>query len=137
MANKKVKKEEKRDISSEINIDEIKSEIVDYARKSVDNKIDELVRKTDKRIISIKNRSIFKRNIVILVLLCLCGFLTYSLYEEGYFDKYFNKKGNTVLVEEPKEEEPKEEPKETEETKLDKLKKEYANLLDNIIILKK
>lgn len=135
MATKKVKKEEKRDISSEINIDEIKSEIVDYARKSVDSKIDELVRKADRRLINSKNRSIFRRNIIILILLCLSLFLTYLLYNEGYFDKYFNhKKDDVKVVEVPKEEDKKDIPKETEETKLDKLKKEYANLLDNIII---
>jgi hypothetical protein len=134
MATKKVKKEEKRDISSEINIDEIKIEIVDYAKKSVDSKIDELVRKADRRLISAKNRSIFRRNIIILILLCLSLFLTYLLYNEGYFDKFFNHNNNDIVVDVPKDETPVPEPKESEETKLDKLKKEYANLLDNIII---
>ena len=134
MATKKVKKEEKRDISSEINIDEVKTEIVEYAKKSVDNKIDDLVKKADRRLISAKNRSIFRRNIIILILLCLSLFLTYLLYNEGYFDKFFNHNNNDIVVDVPKDETPVPEPKESEESKLDKLKREYSYLLDNIII---
>lgn len=134
MANKRVlAKEEKRDISSDINIDEIKKEVVEYAFNSVDNKIDELVKKTDKRIINIKNRSIFKRNIIIIILLCLSLFLTYLLYTEGFFNKYFYKpaESQTVLPEH-QEEQPEPIPEESEETKFEKLKKQYSYLLDNI-----
>lgn len=134
MANKRVlAKEEKRDISSDINIDEIKKEVVEYAFNSLDNKIDELVKKTDKRIINIKNRSIFKRNIIIIILLCLSLFLTYLLYTEGFFNKYFYKpaESQTVLPEH-QEEQPEPIPEESEETKFEKLKKQYSYLLDNI-----
>ena len=134
MANKKAIEKDKKDITSELNIDEIKKEVVEHAFNSVDNKIEELVRKTDKRIINIKNRSIFKRNLVIIILLCLSLFLTYLLYNEGYFDKFFNHKENTsetVVTEETK---PEEQIEEDEESKLDKLKKEYSHLLDNINI---
>ena len=132
MAKKNTIEKDKRDITSDLNIDEIKKEVVDYAFNSVDNKIEELVRKTDKRIINIKNRSIFKRNIVIIILLCLSLFLTYLLYNEGYFDKYFNH-SNQVTEEMPQQSFPVE-PEDDEETKLDKLKKKYSYLLNNINI---
>lgn len=131
MANKKeTKKEEKRDISSEINIDEIKKEIVEYAQNSVTTKIDELVKKADRRLISQKNRTIFWKNILIIIFICLSGFLTYLLYNEGYFNQFFNQKveENPVVV----EEQPRVTEEETEENELEKLKKEYAYLVNEI-----
>ena len=132
MAKKNTIEKDKRDITSELNIDEIKKEVVEHAFNSVDNKIEELVRKTDKRIINIKNRSIFKRNIVIIILLCLALFLTYLLYNEGYFDKYFNH-SNQVTEESPQQSVPVE-PEDDEENKFETLKKKYSYLLDNINI---
>ena len=41
--------------------------LIEYDKKSVDNKIDDLVKKADRRLISAKNRSIFRRNIIILI----------------------------------------------------------------------
>lgn len=132
MAKKNTIEKDKRDITSELNIDEIKKEVVEHAFNSVDNKIEELVRKTDKRIINIKNRLIFKRNIVIIILLCLALFLTYLLYNEGYFDKYFNH-SNQVTEESPQQSVPVE-PEDDEENKFETLKKKYSYLLDNINI---
>lgn len=141
MANKKSIKNTNReindtniDVEPSINIEEIKKEIVEYAENSVNSKIEDLVKKADRRIISSKNKSIFKRNIIILILLCLSGFLTYLLYNEGYFDKFFNHKENTSETVATEESKPEEQIEEDEETKLDKLKKEYSYLLDNINI---
>lgn len=142
MANKKSIKNTNReindtniDVESAINIEEIKKEIVEYAENSVNSKIEDLVKRTDRRIISFKNKSIFKRNIIILILLCLSGFLTYLLYNEGYFDKFFNhKEFNSESAIQEDAELGEIETIEDEETKLDKLKKEYSYLLDNINI---
>ena len=138
MANKKSEKNKNGnindtniDVESTINVEEIKKEIVEYAENSVNSKIDDLVKRADRRIISSKNKSIFKRNIVIIILLSLSGFLTYLLYNEGYFDKFFNHNNNenNIVIKEDNinNEVVKEEEKENE---LDILKKEYSNLLN-------
>ena len=136
MAKKKENKEEiKGNLHSEIDIDVVKKEIVEYAIKEVDDKIEELVKKTDKRIIGYKNKSIFKRNILIILLLVVSLFQTYLLYDEGYFDKYFNHNtvskennltNNTITENSVIEDE--------KENNFETLKKEYSYLLDNYLI---
>jgi len=128
MATKKEDKEIKKET---INVEKIKNEIVEYAIENVNSKIDDLVKKTDRRIISQKNRSIIKRNIIIIILICLSVFLTYLLYNDGYFDKYFNHNFNITEIINV---ENKDEVDVEDNEKLDELIKKYSYLLNNIII---
>lgn len=133
MANKKkVIKEEKRDIDSDINIENIKIEVLEYAETNIENRINELVKKADKKIVRQKNITIFFKNITILILLAIIGVLLYLLYDEGYFDKYFTKnnhKYETVINNKDVVEENTE-----KENKLDILKEKYSYLVNELKI---
>ncbi len=142
------KKEEKKELvfneakdnEERIDVEGIKVELTDYMKGQVDFYIKQEIDKTNKRIIKIKNKQIFIRNVLILLLLAACGYLGYRLYEAGYFNKYL--KAETTKIQEEKansSSKQEEQPKEQEEIienkpTLEELKKEYAYLLNPIII---
>ena len=152
----KKKKEELKEIESttdnillpsKIDMDSIKKELKDYVDEKVDRTFFDELDKANRKLLRDKSRRIFWKNIIIILLLLIIGFLTYLLYTNNYFDKYFNK--NTPIEEKDKkeeekekEEEKKEESKKEEEKKeeekkeptLDELKKEYGSLLDNYYV---
>lgn len=129
MATKKTKKEEIKTIP-EKELKEIKKELVEYAQNKLDSNIEELVKDVDKKVIKEKNKTILKKNFIILLLVIICGYLIYMMYSIGAFDKYFNHT-NEVKTEVAVAEDIKEE---TEEEKLQKQKEKYSYLLDNINI---
>ncbi len=133
MANKKASstETEKFDFSNEI--EEMKKEVLKYTEDKIDMEVEYAIKKAEKKLINSKNFSIIKRDIIIILLLILTVFLTYSLYENGYFDKYFedetdvvNKKSDNFSDTTSNESE--------EKDSLSKLVEEYSYLLDNVTI---
>ena len=75
------------------------------------------------------------KNIIIVLLLLIIGFLTYLLYTNNYFNQFFNKNNDIVEKDKKDKEEKKEEKKEeVKEPTLKELKKEYEKLLDNYYV---
>lgn len=146
----KKKKEESLQLTTKDNIlleekidgDKIKEELEHYVDEKINKTFIEELDKANRRLIREKSRKIIWKNIVILILLALCGFLLYLLFSNNYFDKYFNKKENESSEQEKKEEThvsptPTLNPTPTITPKvptLDELKKEYGHLLDNYYV---
>ena len=132
----------KENILLEKNIDDnkIKEDLEKYVDEKINKTfIDELDR-VNRRLIREKSRKIIWKNITILILLAIIGFLLYLLFSNNYFDKYFNKNTKDDIIEkdEPKKEEkidvtPTPSPTPKAPT-LDELKKEYGSLLDNYYV---
>ena len=82
-----IKKIETKEISE---INNIKEELTDYINIQIKKNFTEEVEKANKRLIREKNKKIFTRNLIIIILLFIIAFLLYLLYDNHYFDKYFN-----------------------------------------------
>ena len=136
---------------------ELETKIEENLKKQLEETLDEKIEKrvnlkvreeiikevetANKKLIREKNKKILVKNIFLILFFALILLLTYILYDEGYFDKYFNHtKENNIIEKEKKEEkineeeeEQKEEAKgeiEEENTKLEEQKKEYSPLLE-------
>ena len=142
---KKKENEELKLLPQSANLDGIKNELTEYVDQKIQKIVDDKVKKeivseidkANKRVIREKNRKIFYKNIIIIILLAACVGLTYLLYDEGYFDKYFNKNGNNVVEKKSsnKKNSGKENKKEEKkEPTLDELKEKYGYLINNIYI---
>ena len=102
-------------------------------KKYVDDAISDEMDKTSRKFLREKNRKIFYKNIVILILIAIIGLLVYLLYKEDYFDKYFcDNKCEEVVIE--KNETVVEENTTIKEPTLDELIDKYSYLLDSIVI---
>ena len=125
---KETKKEEKVDLEN------IKKELTDYIDEKMRYELVDNIEKANKRVIREKNIKILCRDILIVVLLGICGFLVYTLYNINYFD-FDVKDNNNNKNDETKEVEEKE-PKEevVVEPTLDELKAKYAYLLNGVVI---
>ncbi len=120
---KEVKKEEPIDVKK----------LEKNLKKYVDDAISDEMDKTSRKFLREKNRKIFYKNIVILILIAIIGLLVYLLYKEDYFDKYFcDKCEETVVVE--NNETVVNENETVKEPTLDELIDKYSYLLDNINI---
>ncbi len=101
--------------------------VTDRIRREVTNEID----KANKKIIGLKNRKLFFKNVLLIIFLAIIVLLTYLLYDDGYFDKYFNHNksndNNPVIVNNKDKEE-------VLPPSLDELKDEYSNYLDPFTI---
>ncbi len=123
----------------QINLDNIKEELKDELTNYVDMKIKkgfkEEIESINKKVIKDKNRTIFFKNILIIILLLIIAFLGYLLYRDNYFDRFFSK--NEVEEKEnndkniSKEENKEIEKEEIKETTKEELIKKYGYLLDN------
>ncbi len=118
-------KEEKKE---EFDLTKIKEEIKDYVDLQVKKGIRDELDKTYNKIIRQKKRKIFFKNLLILILLCIIGFLIYLLNENRYFENYLTHNENTINNETNVNKDV------NKEKSLNELKKEYAYLLDNIYI---
>ena len=132
MARTKKIKEEKE--IETVDVDELKEELTTYIDKEIKKNFLNELEKSNKRVIREKNKKIFVRNIIILILIALVGFLLYQLYDVNYFDKYFthNNKTTTTEIEQTKTTE-----QVTKEPTLEELKTKYGYLLDEIKINEK
>lgn len=117
--------EEKKSIN-EKDLKEIKIELLDYAKNRIDIEVENSFKKIEKKIVKRKNIKIIKRDITIIILLALICFLSYELYNTGYFNKYLIKEQVVEKVE--KEETPQ------EEIEKEDLKEKYKDSLNNIYI---
>lgn len=138
-------KEEKMDLES------IKQELKNYVSEEIQKGYFNEIEKVNRKLLHEKNKRIVFKNFAIFFLILLCGFLTYLLFTNGYFDQYINRspkeeiKDNSSNIKKEDEvnkdskdnqddkKEPEEPVKETKPT-LEDLKKEYSSLLDNYIL---
>lgn len=123
------KKIEENKVINEKDLKEIKLDILDYVKSRIDIEIENSFKKIEKKIVKRKNIKIIKRDITIVLLLVLVCFMSYELYNTGYFNKYLAK-NVTVSNDTQKEETNIEEQKVVKEDLLKKHKK----ALDNIVL---
>lgn len=141
MANTKTKKtEEKKEIKETIDVEKLKGELKDFITLEIKNNFNTEVEKANKRLIREKNKKIFIKNIVIIVLLLVIGYLLYMLYDTGSFDKFFNHNNsntnnNTNEVINKNDNDPKKE--EVHEPTLEELTDKYGYLLEKYYINEK
>ena len=130
----KAKKEVKELPLKEVNLDGIKKELTKYIDDQIKTNFNEEVEKANRRLIREKNKKIVFRNIVILILIGIIGFLLFIMYRNGYFSKILNVGEKAEIQEKDNKEnnskeEKQEEPKEIKPT-LEELKQKYEKLLD-------
>ena len=124
------KVEEKKE---EIDVSKLKKELINYVDIQIKKGFNEEVEKANRRVIREKNKKIFVKNIVIILLLCLVIFLLYLLNSVDYFDKFFvNEKEPTKII--YKEENIEPEKVEIKEKTFAELKEEYGYLIDKVVI---
>ena len=116
-----------------IDVEAIRNELKDYVEERVNQTFIDELDKTNKKLIREKNKKIVWKNIAIVILLLIIGFLIYLLYSNNYFDKLFNK-DNQIVEKENKKDEDKTISDEKKEPTQEELKKEYAKLLDNYYV---
>ena len=132
-------------LQSKVDTESIKNELKGYVDDRVNQVFFDELEKTNKKLIREKSRRILWKNIFIIILLLIVGFLTYLLYSNNYFDKFFNKDTPTEEKEEKKEPEKKEEATPTPSPSAtptptpkaptrEELIKEYGDLLDNYYV---
>lgn len=84
MAKKKIEEEEVEEVKKmeedKFNLNEIKEELTDHMKSKIDREVSLAVERATKKLIKHKNLIIIKRDITIIVLLIICLFLGYNLY---------------------------------------------------------
>ena len=99
MAKAKTKEEVKEEVKASVDLEAIKSELDDYIDIQIRKKVEEELEKTNKRIWREKNRKLFFKNVVIIILVLVIAYLLFILYKGRYFDKYLgNEPVNTNEV---------------------------------------
>lgn len=134
---KKVKEAQIVDVEAkEINVDisEIKADLTEYMQNKIDKEVAKAVDKSSKKLIRYKNSIIFKKNIIIIILLIICVFLGYNLYNLSNININVSTTKKGVQKEELKKTEKKETETDNKENELENNKKEYGHLIDDIFI---
>ena len=123
-------------LEEKVDVESIRKELKDYIDETVNQTFIDQLDKSNKKIIHEKNKKIVWKNIVIIILLLIIGFLVYLLYTNNYFDHIFNKNNEIVEKDKKDKEKPKEDEKKEEkkEPTLAELKSEYGKLLDNYYV---
>ena len=129
-------------LPNKVDIDLFRDELKSYVDEKVNQTFFDELEKTNKKLIREKSRRLFWKNIIIVLLLLIIGFLVYLLYSNNYFDKYFNKETPQEEKETSSEISPTTSPSPTPTPTvtptptptLDDLKKEYASLLDDYYV---
>ena len=127
MAKEKIEKSENVDLS------QIKEELTKYVDEKISSEFIKEIDKTNKKLVKEKSKKVFARDILIVLLLCLSGFLSYELYKTGYFNKFMIKVDSGKSEKEENINNKTEEPKK-EEISLEDLIKKYGSYLNNIVI---
>lgn len=131
----KVKTQDKEE---KVNLDQIKEELTDYVNLQIKKSFNDEVEKANKRLLREKGKKILFKNIVIIVLLAIIGFLIYLLYDAKYFDKFFNHGSNVIeVVKENKTDTEEAKEPEVKEPTLEELVSKYGHLLDKVTINEK
>lgn len=126
-----MKKIEENTTIDKKDLKEIKIELLDYAKERINIEVENTLKKVEKRLVRRKNIKIIKRDIIIILLLALCCFLSYELYDTGFFNKYFVKE---ALIKEDDDKNKIEKPQ--EDIIKEDLKEKHKNALNNISIKK-
>ena len=130
-----------------VDLDNIKNELKIYIDEEIKKEYQEEINKINNKLIREKNKKIIFRNMIILLLIAIIGFLLYLLYDNNYFSKILIKDNdikeennnskktdentdNKKNTEDNKNNEEKQEIKPT----LDELKDKYGKLIDNYYI---
>ena len=149
----KTKKEEEKTVIEKkekevvVDTDSIKEEVMAYVDSQIDWRLEKVigervkkeildeVDKANRRVIREKNRKILFKNIFLILFLGIIGLLLYLLYQESYFDQYFNhssKKNKEEVVEKINTEEEKKE--EEKGPTLEDYIKKYGSYLDSYVL---
>ncbi len=131
-------KEEKKDINTET----LKEELKEYIDLEIKKEYQEEINKINNKLIKEKNKKIIFRNIIILLLIAIIGFLLYLLYDNNYFSKILVKDNDIKEIKKEedntkKEDDIKIDDKEKDEIKkpsLTELKDKYGHLIDKYYI---
>lgn len=118
-------------------LESIKNELKDYVTLEIKKQYSEDFDKANRRLIKEKNKSLIWKNIIILFLICIIGFLLYLMYNDGYFKRLLNNGEKEVSSNTNQKDDVEEKPKEEVKLTLDELKKEYGILLNDIYINEK
>ena len=116
----------------DIDISEIKDDLTEYMKSKIDKEVSIAVDKSAKKLIRYKNSIIFKKNIIIIILLIICTFLGYNLYRISNIniDITTDTKVKKEVLEEKKVVKEEKEANDVFENN----KKEYGHLIDDIFI---
>ena len=128
--------------------DQIISELKEYIDERVNDTFFDELERSNKKLVREKSKKIFWKNVIIVLLLLIIGFLLYLLYANNYFDKFFNhdpdieekekkeeeKEDNKEEKDDKKEDSKEDKKEEKKEPTLDELIKEYGSLLDNYYV---
>lgn len=117
-------------------VNKIKEELNNYVNERVRASLKEELDKSYNRLLREKNKKIFFKNVTILFLFILIGFMIYYLYQDNYFAKYVKVETSTTTTTKAlKDDTPPTNPDNNPESdQLKELKEEYSSLLDNYII---
>lgn len=134
-------------VDNNIDILDLKNDLVGYIDDELEKKIDsmfnqkirnefiESINISNGKLVKEKNKNIFLKNIIIVVLIVIIFYLIYLLYSANYFDKYFIKNNEPNNVSDVDNKNNNNVVDQTDPiSTLEKLKSEYAYLLDSVII---
>lgn len=117
--------------NSDNNLNSIKEELKDYIILEIKKEYNEEIERISRRLIKEKNKSLIFKNIFIVFLIGIIGFMLYLMYSDGYFNRLFKENDSTIVNPVENNVEKKED---TKKMSLQELKNEYSYLLDNIYI---
>ena len=128
-------------VDTSLNLDSLKDELKDYITLEIRREYNEEIEKANRRLIKEKNKSLLWKNIFIVLLILVIGFLVYLMYKDGYFNRIFSNNSEKVIDVGDENNQNKQDnenkssgKEEIKKPTFDELKKEYAHLLDNIYI---
>ena len=136
----RAKKEEVKEEVKKVDLSSIKEELKDYVDLEIKKNFKGEIDRANRKLINEKNKKIYSRDIVIVLLLLVIVFLIYRLNSLGYFNKFFvdgqtiNNNTNIVDNNSSNNNNNKSNENVVVEPTLDELKNKYAQLLDNIVI---
>ncbi len=121
-------------IDEKIDLSKINKDVKEYVDLLVKKDLTNEVEKANKRLLREKNRKIFFKNLIIIILIVVIGFLVYLLYKAHYFDKYFVNEDTPQVIVDKKEEEVEKDTQTNHVPTFEELESEYGDLIKDIYI---
>lgn len=90
---KKIVTQKENDLKT---VNEIKEEVLQYAKDRIDIEIQNAYKKIEKKSLKRKNFKIFERDLFILILIAIIALMGYEMYNIGYFNKYIDKTNSII-----------------------------------------
>lgn len=132
-----IEMKEEKNKKENTDLSKVKEELTNYIDDKIKKSFNEELDKANKKLIREKNKKILFRNVIIILLLAIIGFLLFIMYRNNYFDKFFNhenKSSDVIEKNDNKENNEKEKKTDIEEEvklpTLDELKTKYGNLIN-------